>query len=359
MRKWFPVAAALVLCLAVTSGAMAASISAKGTSKSLGSLAGRIVGECVKPGMSQFEKAIALYDWLIVHTEYRGGVTNPYYVLRDGEGSCSGYANAYNALLAKAGIKSKAINGRAYAMKHTWNLIYLDGRWYHVDVRLGDHLKASEGRYRRFGMSDEQARLYYSFKKTKANDYSSNYAYKTGQLEHAVAYVRSKILNRAEAGEKLFILDLTAENAPSELSDPMNRITVKNALKKLECAYPGIPDKARVTLALTENLLLVTVNVPTYRILGLTSTAPASIVINVEGNDFSAVQPLELGDSIQITPAYATQKKLYWSSRREKIAVVDQHGRVSIVGFGVTVIKAAAIDGSKRTCAFTLTVKAA
>ena len=361
MRKWFTMAMVLSLCLIATSGVASVTNPSQNTdfivSKSLSSNATRIVQECTNPGMSQFEKAIALYDWLIDHTVYRGGATNTYRVLRYGEASCSGYASAYTALLSKAGIKSKTIDGRLYTLGHTWNLVYLGGRWYHVDVRMGDHLAESEGRYRRFGMSDEQARLYYGYKKkTKANGLSYNYAYKTGQLESAVAYARDAIAKRVATGDRLFVIDLTADGAPSELNDPFNRITVKNALQNLLCDYPDIPDKAKAGLTLKDNLLLVNVTVPTYRIKSLTPTTPVDLVVTVDGADFSAVEPLELGDKILITPTYATRQKLYWSSRREKTAIVSQSGRVSVVGFGTTIIKASSVDGSKLSRSYKVTV---
>jgi hypothetical protein len=353
---------ALALCLVIAFGAVASASPAQSAanppvSKSLDSLSKKIVRECTTPGMTQFEKAVALYDWLIDHTVYRGRTTNPYAVLRYGEASCGGYASAYRELLAKAGIKSKIIDGRLYTLRHTWNLVCLGGRWYHVDVRMGDHLAEVEGRYRRFGMNDEQARLYYGFKGSKSKAYSCNYAYQTGQLDGAIAYVRDAVTARVGAGDKLFVVGLTASGAPSELNDPFNRITVKNVLQNLSCAYPGIPDKAKATLALTDDLMLVRVAVPAYRVKQLTLTLPPNIVVEVAGADFSAVEPLELGDKVLITPSYATQKKLYWKSYQEKTAVVNQSGTVKIRGFGTARIQVSTVDGSKLLRSYLVTVK--
>lgn len=364
MKKWFSVAMALGLCLMVAFGTMAATVSPPQSAgdplvpKSTNSIAWKIVRECTNSSMSQYEKAVALYDWLIDHTVYRGSTTNPYHVLRYGEASCGGYASAYRELLAKVGIPSKVIDGRLYTLRHAWNLVYLGGKWCHVDVRMGDHLAESEGRYRRFGMNDEQARVYYSFKKKKNANASSNYyAYRAGQLDSAIAYVRSAITTRVGAGDRLFVIDLTANGAPNELDDPLYRIAVKNALQNLQCAYPAIPDKAVVTLSLTDNLLLASVKVPTYRVKYLTLTMPANIEVEVAGTNFSAVAPLELGGKILVTPSYATQQKLYWNSQREKTATVDQNGKVKIVGFGTTLIKAATMDGSRLSRYYKLTVK--
>jgi hypothetical protein len=361
MRKWFSVAMALALCLVVAFGAAAAASASKSASplvsKSMKSLTTKIVRECTTPSMTQFEKAIALYDWLIDHTVYKGRTTNPYTVLRYGVASCGGYASAYRDLLAKVGIKSKTIDGRIYGLGHTWNLVYLGGKWYHVDVRIGDLLEESEGRYRRFGMNDEQARLYYSFKGNKSSAYAYNYAYQTGRLNSAIAYVRNAVTARVGAGDKLFVVDLTASGAPSELNDPFNRITVKDALQNILCAYPGIPDKAKVALSLKDNLLLANVTVPTYRISKMSLTMPANIVVEVAGTDFAKAAPLEMADKVLITPSYATQKKLFWKSYQEKIATIDQNGRVKIRGFGIARIQAVTVDGSGVSCSYYLTVK--
>ena len=230
-----------------------------------------------------------------------------------------------------------------------------------VDVRMGDHYQQIEDRYRRFGMSDEQARLYYSFKKTPANAYSCNYAYKKGQLDSAIAYARNAITTRVETnGDRLFVIDLTADGAPTELKDPFNRITVKNALQNSSYTYPivpAIPDKAKVTLSLMDNLLLVRVNVPTYRIRKLEMDMPSSITFEVEGTDFSSVEPLELKDKIRITPSYATKQQISWKSFREKVVKVDQNGKLTVVGFGTTRIWASTCDGSGLKRNINVTVK--
>ncbi len=362
-RKCVALAVALALCFLVTTGAWAQAPELSDAtafsleSKSLDSLAKRIVSEYTHPGMTQFEKAVALYDYLIDHTVYRGGITDAYHVLRKGEASCGGYAGAYVVLLKKAGIQSKSMFGRAYTQDHVWNAVKLSGKWYHVDVRIGSHFAASEGRYRRFGMSDEQAKVYYKFKSVGAKSYLSNYAYKTGTLDRAIAYVRSAITAKVEAGEKLFIINMMSKDAPSELTDPFNRITVKNALKGLTYALPGIPDSATLTLSLSGEQLLVAVNAPKYRVKELSRTREKEIVIEVDGDNFSAVPPLEMREMVMISPSYATNQTLYWMSYREKTARIDQSGRVTIVGFGKAKIRATAVDGSKRTLTYHVVVK--
>lgn len=103
----------------------------------------------VQPGMSQVEAMLALHDYLAVNCVYNWNVatgkdesTYPqniytaYGVLVEGDAVCQGYALAYKYLLNLLGISS-VVTGSS-DMNHAWNLVYLDGHWYHVDVTWDD-----------------------------------------------------------------------------------------------------------------------------------------------------------------------------------------------------------------------------
>ena len=91
----------------------------------------RAVGECIHPGMTDLQKALALHDWLAIHCRYDHSLTN--YdgrdALVDGTAVCQGYYEAYKMLLDAVGIE----NARAWSSDHVWNLVKIDGEWYHVD----------------------------------------------------------------------------------------------------------------------------------------------------------------------------------------------------------------------------------
>lgn len=59
-------------------------------------------------------------------------------ILQDKKGVCTEYAKLYNALARLAGIPSMVVNGVAYGEYksfegHSWNMIYHNNRWIHVD----------------------------------------------------------------------------------------------------------------------------------------------------------------------------------------------------------------------------------
>lgn len=89
---------------------------------------------------SDFEIALYFNDYLAAHTKYNLNETeerhDAYSLLVGGRGVCQAYTLAYRELLNQFDIP----NGTAQsdAMKHIWNLVMIEGEWYHVDVTWND-----------------------------------------------------------------------------------------------------------------------------------------------------------------------------------------------------------------------------
>lgn len=135
------------------------------------SLVKEIVKDNVTSGMSDFDKAKALHDYLVLNCEYdivnylndtipaasytaTGALVNHIAV-------CAGYARAYQALLTKAGIPSYYVAGTTASNgAHAWNIVQIDGEWYHVDTTWDDPVPDEKGRlcYTYFLRSDKYMR---------------------------------------------------------------------------------------------------------------------------------------------------------------------------------------------------------
>ena len=81
-----------------------------------------------------------MHDYLVTHADY--DITYTYYnpdgVLLHGIGTCQSYALAYQLLLREMGIPCIFIVGEAGGVDHSWNLVRIDGQWYHVDCTYDD-----------------------------------------------------------------------------------------------------------------------------------------------------------------------------------------------------------------------------
>lgn len=89
---------------------------------------------------SDFEKALVLHDYLVLQCEYKNtGDTichSAYGALVNRTPVCQGYALAYKYLLNKVGIECYYVSSSS--MNHGWNMVKLDGNYYHVDVTWDD-----------------------------------------------------------------------------------------------------------------------------------------------------------------------------------------------------------------------------
>lgn len=91
------------------------------------------------------EKIKIIHDFIIDNTEYdklkyenKEDTTyksnTAYGVLIEGYGTCNGYADAMAIFLDKLNI----INYKISNNEHIWNLVFLDGEWYHLDLTWDD-----------------------------------------------------------------------------------------------------------------------------------------------------------------------------------------------------------------------------
>lgn len=116
-------------------------------------------------GMDDFEKALYIHDYIVLNCEYdlelleiletEGTLTGElrseryteYSVLVNGTGICGSYALAYRAILNAAGMECLYLSSSQ--MNHAWNLVKIDGEWYHVDCCWDDPVPDTYGIARR------------------------------------------------------------------------------------------------------------------------------------------------------------------------------------------------------------------
>ena len=103
------------------------------------------VADCfsgMENGISDYEKVKYIYEYIIDGTEYNltaEDSQNICSVFLNGESVCMGYARAMQYLLLEQDILCTVVNGTAdQGEEHAWNLLLLDGQYYHLDVTWGD-----------------------------------------------------------------------------------------------------------------------------------------------------------------------------------------------------------------------------
>lgn len=109
-----------------------------------------IFKKIIKDDMSMEEKIKAIHDYIIENTKYdedrsdkniiKYESDNAYGVLIEGYGLCGGYTDAMMLFLEKLGIK----NYKIASENHIWNYVYLNNKWYHLDLTWDDPISSEK-----------------------------------------------------------------------------------------------------------------------------------------------------------------------------------------------------------------------
>lgn len=109
----------------------------------------------ITPDMTEYEKELYIHDTLAQRVTYNESTYahSAYGALVDGVAVCEGYAEAFQYLLHRVGIWSFLVTGDAGG-PHEWNMVRIDGNYYHVDLTWND--QGEELYHEYFNVTDAQ-----------------------------------------------------------------------------------------------------------------------------------------------------------------------------------------------------------
>jgi hypothetical protein len=134
--------------------------------------ASEITGKIIKSNMTDLEKELAIHDYLILNTKYDSvslvnlrssdNCHSAYGALVQGTAVCDGYAKAMEIMLNMVGVECITVTGFSYSYEsrpigHAWNIVNIDGDYYHMDVTSDDwDGDVMELNHNFFNISDKQ-----------------------------------------------------------------------------------------------------------------------------------------------------------------------------------------------------------
>ncbi len=135
-----------------------------------------ILGSIIRPGMNDHEKVKVIHDWIVLNLKYDETLRKytAYDGLSSGSTVCQGYSLLAYKMLTDAGITNRIVEGTAaprdtgVSQLHAWNLVLLDGKWYHLDTTWDDPApdKAGEIGIGYYLRTDEQMKKDHSWTKS-------------------------------------------------------------------------------------------------------------------------------------------------------------------------------------------------
>lgn len=99
---------------------------------------------------SDYEKLKYIHDWIVNRTDYI--LNGPVYKSEAdgpiiyGQALCEGYSKAFMYLAQSLGFDCICIVGTANGGAHMWNMVKLNGLWYHVDTTFDDPIMSDGSR---------------------------------------------------------------------------------------------------------------------------------------------------------------------------------------------------------------------
>lgn len=128
----------------------------------------------ISPTLSPVEKVKAVHDFIVDYVDYDQSLTEftAYAALVKGKTVCQGYAMLAYRLLNELGIETIIVRGDAHIRqlsrsgRHAWNIVNINGEWYHLDCTWDDPIGSNRIHYDYFLISDS------AISKTHSWDYS-------------------------------------------------------------------------------------------------------------------------------------------------------------------------------------------
>ena len=124
-------------------------------------MAKKVLDGIITDGMSDYEKELAVYKWMCENIGFDDGslavipdendavVDNPHGVLQNHKAVCVGYATTFRLFMQMMDIDCMVVHD-SY-LSHTWDLVKLDGEWYHTDIYSDAD---SKGNFSHFNLDD-------------------------------------------------------------------------------------------------------------------------------------------------------------------------------------------------------------
>lgn len=171
--------------------------------------------------MSDFQKVKFVNDYIVKNTEYSTNTAasphSAYAVIQENKGVCQGYALLALKMLQALGVETKYVVGEVYTGGHAWNLVKVDGEWYHLDTTWNDPTPDRKNivRYEYFLVNDDKLKLDHTWVHSDYPEAKSSKFEFMAQIDHAYEQDGVIYYSNVDDNNLLYRMDLnTGETAP-------------------------------------------------------------------------------------------------------------------------------------------------
>ena len=185
----------------------------------------------IAEGMKDVDKIKAVHDYIVLNTEYaydeylNQTLKDEHFseegVLWEGKAVCQGYAYTFQLCMELLGIDSIIVEGEDLISKvnHAWNMVAIDGEWYHVDTTWDDPVPDRKDMidYKYFLVTDEVLMKDHKWEtKRYPSCTSDKYQYYVFQdyMVDSIDQYEEKFMEQYRAGERTITVLYPEEGRP-------------------------------------------------------------------------------------------------------------------------------------------------
>lgn len=220
-------------------------------------MAGRVLDGIITGLMDDYEKEVAVYDWMCANLRAAGGtsgasapdtpdtVSTPFGVLKYRRAVDVGLAVTFRMFMQMLDIQCMVVHNDLAA----WNLVRLDGQWYHTDLAAD----LGEGDYDNFNMTDSQCardRLWDTTFYPPASGLTYCYAYRNAVEVDDARQLAVCLRRAADAGQSADLFFLLARG------DSALPLAVDAALEELDGAVADFAARRGLDMELSHHTVL-------------------------------------------------------------------------------------------------------
>ncbi len=199
--------------------------------KAADAAADSIIAE-INDSMSEYDIVKLFHDRVITATDYSltsADGSNIYGTLVGKSALCQGYAKTFTYLCNKAGIQSLLVTGEADSEPHMWNMVKVDGSWYHIDLTWDDANRAQDAEFIRYDYLNvpdsviNRSRTIYSqeYSYPKASSLKANYyvvsGYTAASYKEAESLLTNMIVNSSKTKNRYVQFICTSKESYEEI----------------------------------------------------------------------------------------------------------------------------------------------
>lgn len=198
--------------------------------------------------MTEYEKELVVHDYLVKNIQYYewedikdipNEMHNAYSALVKKQAVCDGFSKAFQVIMQQEGIECMLVNGMLEDVAHAWNIVNIEGDYYHIDL-TSDQLKIGEESdsnlsHTFFNLTDEE--INETHKKNKNYNYpvciaqKSNYYNKENRIVKQGQNLKNKVKNIVDSIKDEKILEIKVvgnKDVSSEIAQILYDINFNN-----------------------------------------------------------------------------------------------------------------------------------